>query len=146
MSTLALMLLSVGCLPKGDYPLKPMSTGALQSGTLEYHGTSLIHVAPGMFSLDTVLSLRNTGDTQIRVDLTRTQVSVDGQPFGSCRHSATAVEDLVTQVPPGQSASVRLHCRDIAKPVQEISLRFAAAGTGASGEHTIAFLGFGERP
>ena len=135
----------MGCLPKGDHPLQPLAAGPLARGTLEYHAQGLIKIEPGLFSLHTALSFKNAGATPIRIDLSHSKISVDGQPFRSCRFGQT-VDGLVTKLQPNESANVQFQCRDIPKPVQRVELRFATSGTGAQGEVTVGFLGFGERP
>jgi archaellum component FlaG (FlaF/FlaG flagellin family) len=111
--------------------------------------TSAVLVSEPGSSLDltTTLSVKNTGERTIRVDLTRARVSVDGQPFAVCKQGAgTEASDLITQLDKGAAGEVKVTCRDIAKPIQKVEFKFHASGTGADGEIRVGFLGLGERP
>ena len=80
-----------GCLPKGAYPLTPLALGPSASGTLSYSSSAALDSVPGMgVDLAVRLTLENTGDQPIRIDLTRARLSVDEQPFLTCRHGSTA--------------------------------------------------------
>jgi len=143
-----LLLTLVGCLPKGAYTLQPLATEPGVSGTLHYAAAATLDSTPGM-GIDLVvhLAVENRGESTIRVDLTRTRISIDGQPFLSCRYGSTAdPKKLITSLQNGEKSDLHLTCRDIARPIQSAEMKFMVSGTGGKGEVSVGWAGLGERP
>ena len=142
------VLLAMGCVPKGAHPLTPLAAGPAASGTLTYSSAAALDSTPGMgLDLAVTINVENTGERPVRVDLTRARVSVDGQPFMSCKHgSAADPTKLLANLGQGQKADLYVSCRDIAKPIQKVEFKFIASGTGEHGEVVVGWVGLGERP
>lgn len=143
-----LALLGIGCVPKGPVPLQSLVVGAKSTGSLTTTSSGVLIVeAGGTFSLMTTLNANNMGDGPIRIDLTRARISVDGMPFLSCKQApGSNPADLIETVNAKQSGQAKVTCRDIAKPIQKVELKFYTSGTGVSGEVVVGFYGLGERP
>lgn len=148
MTSILFWLGALACLPKGPIPLPATKPGALSNGGLQYTATAILDVEPGRgLDLQTTIEVKNTGTTVIRVDVARSRVSVDDQPFTVCHYgSAADPAKLVANLDPGDTGQLKVTCRDIGRPVHKVELKFAASGTGASGEIIAGFLGLGERP
>ena len=147
MIRLLLLTTLMGCLPKGAYPLTPLVPGSSVSGTLTYTSSAALDSVPGMgLDLAVHLTIENTGDQPIRVDLTRARLSVDEQPFLICRHGSTADPAmLLTNLKKGEKKSLQVSCRDIPKPISKAEFKFIASGTGAEAEIVVGWVGLGER-
>ena len=148
MKATMLFLAWVGCLPKGAYQLQPLAAGPGMSGTLQYSAAAALDSTPGMgIDLAVQLSAENRGESTIRVDLTRARISIDGQPFLSCRYGSGAdPKKLVSNIQAGEKAYLNVTCRDIARPIHTAELKFMTSGTGGSGEISVGWVGLGERP
>ena len=148
MTSLFLWLGALACLPKGPIPLPSITNGAASNGSLEYTASAILDVEPGRgLDLQTTINVTNTGTTVIRVDVARSRISIDEQPFSVCRYgSAADPAKLVANLNPGESGQLMVTCRDIGRPVQMVQFKFSASGTGAAGEIITGFLGLGERP
>jgi hypothetical protein len=145
---LFLSLLGLGCVPKGAHPLTPLAAGPSASGTLTYSSAAALDSTPGMgLDLAVSITVENTGERPVRVDLTRARVSVDRQPFMTCRYgSSVDPSKLLVNLNKGDVAELYVSCRDIPKPIQTAELKFIASGTGAPGEIVVGWVGLGERP
>ena len=148
MNTLFFWLSILACLPKGPIPLPSVTPGAVDNGSLKYSASAILDVEPGRgLDLLTTIDVTNTGSSVIRVDVARSRVSVDDQPFTVCRYgSAADPAKLVASLDPGETGQLQVTCRDIGRPVHKVELKFAASGTGSTGEIVAGFLGLGERP
>jgi predicted small lipoprotein YifL len=148
MTGTALLLFLTGCGPKGPMSLAPANPAPIAAGSLEYTPSAVLMVEPGRdieFTVD--LQVMNKGSGPIRVDLSRSQISVDDAVFQKCRHSPDSdPARIVTRLEPGTTGHVRLTCRDIRRPVSRVDFKFAASGTGIGGEVVVGFVGLGERP
>ncbi len=142
-----LLVAAAGCLPKGPVPLTAAVEGPTQTGDLEYTPTAILTAVPGMsIDVEVRLDLTNKGSSPIRVDLSRSRISVDGVPFQACRYGRDMDPTaLVANIAPEQSATARVICKDIPRPGSGIQFAFGAAGTGEKGLVTVDFLGLGER-
>jgi hypothetical protein len=140
--------LGLGCVPKGAHPLTPLAAGPALSGSLAYSSSAALESTPGMgLDLAVNLTVENTGDRPVRVDLTRARVSVDRQPFMTCRYGSNVDPlKLLANLNKGETADLHVRCRDIAKPIQTAEFKFIASGTGAPGEIVVGWMGLGERP
>ena len=138
----------MGCVPKGAHPLTPLAMGPAVSGSLSYSSAGALDSKPGMgLDLAVSLTVENTGERPVRVDVTRARVSVDGQPFMTCRHgSGSDPTKLLANLGQGEAADLHVTCRDIAKPIHKVEFKFIASGTGAPGEIVVGWIGLGERP
>jgi len=141
-------LLAASCVPKGAHPLTPLAAGPAASGTLTYSSAAALDSTPGMgLDLAVSLTVENTGERPVRVDLTRARVSVDGQPFMTCKHGSSAdPAKLLTNLNQADKADLYVSCRDIAKPIHKVEFKFIASGTGEHGEIVVGWVGLGERP
>ncbi len=141
-------ILALGCVPKGPVPLQNLMAGPQSSGSLATEPSGVLIVeSGGTYSLMTTLNAKNLGERPIRVDLSRARVSVDDLPFLNCKQApGTNPADLIATIGPNQSGQAKVICRDIAKPIQKVELKFYTSGTGVSGEVTVGFYGLGERP
>ena len=148
MTTILFWLGAFACLPKGPIPLSAANSGSLSNGELQYTATAILDVEPGRgLDLQTTIDVTNTGTSTIRVNVARSRVSVDDQPFTVCRYgSAADPAKLIATLGPGESQQLNVTCRDVGRPVHKIELKFAASGTGSTGEIVAGFLGLGERP
>ena len=143
---LILLLGAIGCAPKGSIPLTPLADSAAETGTLQHTSSASLESRPGVLDLNVQLSAKNTGTSPIRIDLTRSRFSVDGQPFLTCRYGSTANPTmLVTNLNQGEMANLSLTCRDIPRPIQKMEFKFITSGTGGPNEVVIAWVGLGER-
>ena len=138
----------LGCVPKGAHPLTPLAAGPAAAGSLNYSSAAALDSTPGMgLDLAVSLTVENTAERPVRVDVTRARVSVDGQPFMTCRHGSGAdPKKLLANLNKGESAELHVSCRDIAKPIHTVEFKFIASGTGAPGEIVVGWVGLGERP
>ena len=144
----AAALLWVACMPKGPVPLAAVEPGELVHGTLGYTPTAILTSEPGRsIDLEVELTLENTGTSPVRVDISRSRLSIDGIAYGACRYGQSMdPSNLVANLAPNATGRVSVTCKDIPRPGQHIAFRFATAGTGAAGEITVGFVGLGERP
>ena len=142
-----LLLLSLlGCAPKGSVPLSPLATSTAASGTLAYTSSAALESRPGVLDFNVHIAAENTGESPIRIDLTRSRLSVDGQPFLTCRYGSTANPTmLVTNLNKGEKSTLHLTCRDIPRPIQKVEFKFIASGNGGANEIVIGWVGLGER-
>lgn len=142
------IFLGVGCVPKGAHPLTPLAAGPAMSGTLTYTATAALDSTPGMgLDLAVSMTVENTGEGPVRVDLTRARVSVDRQPFMTCKYgSAVDPTKLLVNLNKGETADLYVSCRDVAKPIESAEFKFITSGTGSSGEIVVGWVGLGERP
>ena len=142
-----LLLLSlIGCAPKGAFPLTSLVNGPTDAGTLKYNASASLESRPGVLDLTVHLSAENTGPGPIRIDLTRSRLSVDGQPFLTCRYGSTANPAmLVTNLHTGEKTDLHLTCRDISRPIQTVEFKFITSGTGGPNEIVAGWTGLGER-
>ena len=142
-----LLLLSLlGCAPKGSIPLSPLAASTAETGTLKYTSSASLESRPGVLDLNVELSAENTGTSPVRIDLTRSRLSVDGQPFLTCRYGSSANPAmLVTNLNQGEISNLSLTCRDIARPLQTLEFKFITSGTGGPNEIVVGWVGLGER-
>jgi len=142
-----LMMVASGCLPKGPIPLAAAIEGPAQSGALQYIPSAVLTAVPGMsIDVEIRLDLTNRGTSPIRVDLSRSRISVDGVPSQACRYGRDMDPTaLVANLAPEQSATASVICKDIPRPGSQVQFTFGAAGTGGKGMVTVDFLGLGER-
>ena len=138
----------LGCLPKGAYPLQSITAEPGISGSLQYSSAAAIDSTPGMgIDLAVHLAVENQGESTIRVDLTRARLSIDGQPFLTCRYGSGAdPKKLIANLQKGERADLNITCRDIARPIHTAELKFMASGNGGNGEVKVGWTGLGERP
>ncbi len=148
MNSLFLLIGLAGCLPKGAYPLQPLAADPGVSGTLQYSAAAALDSTPGMgVDLAVHLTVENRGERTIRVDLTRARLSIDGQPFLSCRYGSSAdPKKLIASLQKDEKADLNVTCRDIARPIHTAEFKFMASGTGGTGEVSVGWAGLGERP
>lgn len=140
-------LFSIACMPKGPVPLAAVEAGELVHGSLGYTPTAILTSEPGRsIDLAIELTLTNTGTSPVRVDISRSRLSIDGVAYGACRYGQGADPgDLVANLAPDATGRVAVTCKDIPRPGQHVAFRFTTAGTGAAGEITVGFVGLGER-
>ena len=140
------LLTWLGCGPKGSIPLSALANSTSETGTLKYTTSGSLESRPGVLDLNVHLSAENTGERPIRIDLTRSRLSVDGQPFLTCRYGSTANPSmLVTQLNQGEKSDLHLTCRDIPRPIQKVEFKFITSGSGGSNEVVVGWVGLGER-
>ena len=144
---LLLLASLIGCMPKGAYTLAPLAEGPGAAGILKHSAAATLESRPGMLDLNVHISAENTGEGPIRIDLTRSRLSVDGQPFLTCRYGSSANPAmLVTNLNKGEKTDLHLTCRDIPRPIQQVEFKFITSGTGAPNEVVVGWAGLGERP
>ena len=128
--------------------LKPNLTGPIASGSLQFTAEGTLNIQPGVgIELVTVMDVTNAGTGPIRVDLSRSRISVDGMPYQRCRYGQDADPALLmVNLAPGAIGTVSVTCKDVSRPVDTIDLKFTASGTGADGTVIAGFMGLGARP
>lgn len=148
MPLLLAILALTGCGPKGPMALAPNVAGPVVNGSLQFSAQGMLNIQPGIgIELVTAIDLTNTGTGPIRVDLSRSRISVDGMPYQRCRYGQDADPALLmANLAPGAAGTVSVTCKDVGRPVDTIDLKFAASGTGADGTVIAGFMGLGARP
>jgi hypothetical protein len=135
-------LLLLGCLPKGQYALRP--AGAMpNSGEFQLTADIAFDHVPGKAS-DLVAHLNFTynGDQPARINLARTYVRIDGVNWLRCRTGEDFDKDSLIQViQPKTTLEFNLRCRDVARPYKSVEMRFETAGIGMKGTVEMSFEG-----
>ncbi len=145
--TALIMAILAACGPKGPLQLAPEVPGTIESGSLQYTQTAILTVEPSIgIDFYVEFDLKNTGTSPIRVDLSRSRISVDGVAYQTCRYGRDVdPATLIANLAPGATGKASVTCKDVRRPVERIDLKFAAAGTGSNGEIVAGFVGLGER-